>query len=251
MNLETETTIADLPPESEWSALRIDDKWTASEVNDQFQQAMRQRSALEGAARVATREARLAKELAPYMVEGRVNLTKEVLAAKHEKVDRQLDDEYSTAVRDGQRLRVVAGVLLQQELNRAIEPPSRAGSLGFTASVDQFLLAKQVDLLERQDARQWLALASPSEALDRSRRAYSRDDKGFIAVLDQGALPGKHPESDDEIAALGELIRLRDAQKVARISPQLRDHVKAYRDVLTPTSTERTLRLIRNLKAIA
>ncbi len=242
--LEAEWTIADLPPEHAWAGLNIDPNLSASEANEQFQLAIRTRHALEGPARAATFKARFEKDVAPFVVDGKVNLTPELIAKKRDRIQQQLDDEYRAAVRDGQRLRLWAGVRLQQELHAAIEPPSRAGSLGFSASTTDRLLAKQVDFAEREDARQWLAEASAVQALDRFQRAVSRDDKGLMAVIDAGALPGKRTESPAEIVALTRLIRLRDEHRVARISPQLRDHVKAYRSALAPTPTEHTLRLV-------
>lgn len=248
--MNAELVIDSLPAETDWPALKINPDLTASEANAEFQKAMRARSVLEpGEAREATFRTRFTEELLPHVVDGKVNLTPEVIEAKRQKITKQIEDEYMAAVRTGQASRVVAGILLTQEVRAEMTPPSWAGSLSFAASTADRMIARQLDIVEQQQVREWLKTATPSEALARYRVARDESDKSLIAVIESGADPGARPTTPEEVNALREFFVVRNARRLARVPLVLRDHVKAYKFALGPTTTERTLKLVA--KAVA
>jgi hypothetical protein len=205
----------------------------------------------DGVTRQVLAEARLKELTAPHTVAGIVDLRPETIEELKRQINQEMDAKFSEAAKRFQHARLVAGILIQQELDRS-SAPTWYGATADTASRQERMTARQLDLLEQRSALEWLALPTTTikAAVDRYLATADGDDRGFVGAVEAGFLPAHAGTTEDTIA----LERLRDAKyarKVARLPATIHKARTEYVETLRGPSTLRTLHAIRNLKMVA
>lgn len=245
--METDLLVVqDLPARETWA--KYDDEPDVETVLPKFQDAsrLRDQSDPKGTARWVEAEKQLKEFIDKNTIDGIVNLLPAVINEKKRKIERELDGKFLDATRQVQHWRVVAGIRIQQSIERQVKAPTWESTSPASALRHERMTARLLDVEERRHAESWLTAETTTleHAVQRYRDTPDGQDMGFVAAFEAGTRPAIRPKSNVDVTLSLELPKLIHARRVARVAPQTLDAHRAYRAALNGTLTDQMLRAV-------